>query len=595
MSSRHTAALAASLFSFIAVADAPLSYDEAVTVTATRTPVAVADALAPVVVVTGDELRASAMVDLAEALRFVAGIEIGRNGGPGQATSLFLRGTNSNHTQVLIDGVRVNPGTLGAAAIQHIRPADVERIEIVKGPRSTLYGTEAIGGVINVITRRAGRPLDLRVDAGVGADATRAVGAGIAARGNAWYGGVRADRLDTDGYPTLVGATRDRGYDNRSWKAHVGHDADGIGVEARQWHADGVVEYFDFFGAPVRQDFRNRASAVEARFTGGTSRLLLRASRADDEIRQRESPDFVTTARTTVDVQYDVALAEVHEFTFGAVASRERTRALSFGSAFDETPSTHAAFAQWRRDDGENALLVAARRSDHDAFGGSFDFNLEAGRVLGDDWRVVAGVGTAFRAPDASQRFGVGGNPALSAEDATNVEVGLRGRLGDGRRVAVHAYENRIEDLVTFDPVSFTLVNLDRARIRGIELEYTHDAGDWYWRQSFVLQRPTDVATGDPLPRRARRTATSALVWRASGSLDARLDLLATGPRKDSGFSPDFIPGYVLVNAGVDWRFARGWSADLRVENLLDTDYQTALGFRQAGRGAYVGLHWAGW
>ena len=128
---------------------------DTIIVTATRTEIPLSDSTVPVDVITRDEIELSLASDLAELLRFEAGIDIGRNGGPGQSTSIFLRRTESNHTLVLLDGVRINPGTLGGAAIQNIAPEMIERVEIVKGTRSALFGTEAMGGVINIITRSA--------------------------------------------------------------------------------------------------------------------------------------------------------------------------------------------------------------------------------------------------------------------------------------------------------------------------------------------------------------------------------------------------------------------------------------------------------
>ena len=157
MSTRITAVLAAlsSIFVINASSAADSEPGDTLIVTATRTEIALRDAIVPVVVITREDIEMSLATDLAELLRFQAGIDIGRNGGPGQATSVFLRGTESNHTLVLIDGVRINPGTLGGAAIEHIAPEVIERVEIVKGARSALFGTDAIGGVINIITRRS--------------------------------------------------------------------------------------------------------------------------------------------------------------------------------------------------------------------------------------------------------------------------------------------------------------------------------------------------------------------------------------------------------------------------------------------------------
>lgn len=593
MRSLKLAALAASLIFPIALAaDAAMDLDETVTVTATRTPLALEDALAPVIVISGEELRRTATIDLAEALRFHAGIEIGRNGGPGQAASLFIRGTNSNHTQVLVDGVRVNPGTLGAAAIHHVRPGDIERIEIVKGPRSTLYGTEAIGGVVNIITRRATTPISFDAELGVGGYGTRSGGVSMKARSTAWYGGLRADTIDTDGFPPLTGGTVSRGYDNRSIHAHAGHERGAFRAELRRWQATGNVEYVDFLGAPSDQDFDNRVTAAEGAWTTTGHRTVLRLSRADDEIRQQQSPDFAATARTSVDWQSDWQLSPAQELTTGITLTRERTTAEVFGAGFDETPRTRAVFAQWHYRGDQNRTLFAIRHSDHDAFGGRFSFNAEAGRELSSRWDLIAAAGTAFRAPDSTQRFGFGGNPALAPEKSRNLELGLRGKLGERTRVSWQLFENRIDDLVTFDAVTFALDNIDRARIRGTELTLTHRVDRWTLRQSLVVQQPLDLGTGEPLPRRARRSAQSSVQWQLDDAWSFSGDLLLTGKRKDSGFSPDYIPGYALLNLSAEWRIGEHWAADVRVENALDADYETALGFAQSGRALYARVRW---
>ncbi len=570
----------------------PLDTEDTVVVTATRTPLALEDVLAPVIVIDGDTVRRTATFDLAETLRLYAGIEIGRAGGPGQQTSLFVRGTNSNHVQVMIDGVRINPGTLGGAAIQHVNPADIERIEVVKGPRSTLYGTEAIGGVVNIITKRAEAPLALDAVAGVGSFGTRQAGGGIKVRDGDWSSGLRADHGSTDGFPPQAGATRDRGYDNLSLRAFGTWHGATASLEASHWQADGNVEYLDFFGAPVDQDFRNTASALTARFSLGASATTVRVTRATDEIDQTQSPDFAHTRRLTLEWQSDVPLAPTHDLTAGVASVSEDTEAEVFGSAFDEAPDSNAVFVQYAWAPAGERLLVAARHTDHDGFGTHTTWNLEYGYELTENWRVIAAAGTAFRAPDSTERFGFGGNAGLRPETVRNFELGLRGKLGDDKRIELQLYRNTIDDLILFDTTTFTLANLERARITGIEVAYVQDIGSVRWRQSATLADPENLTTGEPLPRRAERSAQTSLTWQATGDLELGADLVATGERKDSAFGPDFIDGYVLLNLSAAWTPAPGWSLEARVENATDADYETALGFPAADRAAFVRVRW---
>ena len=206
--------------------------------------------------------------DLGDALRFVPGVEVARLGGPGQQTSLFVRGTESNHVLVLMDGLRINPGTIGTAAIQNIAPEFVERVEIVKGPRSTLYGSDAIGGVINVITRR-GADEGGSVQAGFGQlryAKRKPFRAGIGGeRAEASFG---ASWLESDGFPTRTGDTTDRGYENTSFTASARADAGPVELGVRGWYASGTTAVLGLFrhaGRPGLREFGTRGHRRNSR------------------------------------------------------------------------------------------------------------------------------------------------------------------------------------------------------------------------------------------------------------------------------------------------------------------------------------------
>ena len=192
-------------------------------VTATRIPTPVEEVLAPVIVIDRDTIERSVAGDAADLLRFHAGLDLARSGGPGQTTAVFIRGAESNHTLVLVDGVRINPGTIGLAALQNIQPSQIERIEVVKGPRSALYGTDAIGGVINVITRRGVRD-GWSAEAGYGDYDTRQASMNGAVTAGPVEFDLGVSWLDSDGFPTRTTDGTDRGYDNLGINAQVAAD-----------------------------------------------------------------------------------------------------------------------------------------------------------------------------------------------------------------------------------------------------------------------------------------------------------------------------------------------------------------------------------
>ncbi len=355
--SRLALAVAAAFFSCQAFAQDDL---EETIVTATRTPVPLDAVGAPVIVISRDDIERSLASDVSELLQTHAGLEIARNGGPGQTTSLFMRGTESNHTVVLIDGVRINPGTIGGAALQNIAPESLERIEIVKGPRSSLYGTDAIGGVVQLFTRGAAKD-GVSAGATFGSHSTQQLfgdaamtageklkfgfgGSYARERGHAGFRRRRfRSRLSQRHRPRVRGARRHRRADDSARAA---------------WRAAGRTEYSSqtFSDPPyadVSQDFENSVYSLESDYRDDDGfGVRATVSRALDDIEQLQAGfgpadfDYARTQRTTVDVQSDLAAIGAHTLSFGVQRSDENTRAQSFGTVFDEDTLVTQAFVQ---------------------------------------------------------------------------------------------------------------------------------------------------------------------------------------------------------------------------------------------------------
>lgn len=561
--------------------------------TAARIPQHLSDATIPVLVISRAEIERSQAGDLAELLRFHAGVDLGRNGGPGQNTGMFLRGSESNHTLVLVDGVEINPGTLGGAAISNIRPDIIERIEIVKGPRSALWGSEAIGGVLNIITRSAQDGVAWSASAGSGKYDTRS--ASFEARMRGEHGGVVLgfSNVDSDGFAARKGSDLDRAHDNTTLNLKADTSYGSAILSARYWEARGNTEYLDFFLAPVEQDYVNSVLASDIGLTLSEqwqSELTLSQSR--DEIFQLNSDDYVSTDRVTANWQNTLSPIAQHTVLAGVSLSEERTESLSFGSFFKDATRMREAYVSDYIELAEHRLLLSARHSYHDAFGSAFTWNIEPAIQIAENARLTLGLGTAYRAPDGTDRFGFGGNPDLRPERARNAEIGLQIDLGSAR-LATSLYQNSIDDLVeyVFDPQTFDggNINVGRARIRGIETSYEVIGRDWRWRIAAVVQDPENRADGSTLARRARRSFSTSLARDVSwGQLG--LDLLATESRRDSPFSSIVNAGYVLANLTARLDINERMALRMRLENLLDSDYETAAGFNSAGRGASLSL-----
>ncbi len=580
------AACLASLLFCSSTSLAEITIGETIVVTATRTEIPLHDAIVPVTVISREEIELSLANDLAELLRFQAGIDLGRNGGPGQSTSVFLRGTESNHALVLLDGVRINPGTLGGAAIQHIAPEIIERVEIVSGARSALFGTDAIGGVINIITRRAEHAY---IESSVGSGSFDARSGYVSAGNHSDRGefGVTLNWQETDGFAPRVESDIERGYENLSANLYAARRFGDSEFSFRHWQTEGLVEYLDFFLTPVDQDFRNTTTAVEldSKWSdSGTSKLIV--SFMQDDISQNQSDDFVKSDRASFDWQYSHSLAE-HTLAAGLYAIDENAETLSFGSGFDEDTSVRAVFVQDQWSRGRHRSFVALRVTDHESFGNHTTWNAEYAFDINDAWSLTAGLGHAFRAPDATDRFGFGGNPDLLPELADEIQVGLHYSPGSRHQLDIEFYLNDIEDLIEFDLQSFTLQNIASAEVRGAQVAYEYRGEDFVLRAEAVRQSADNAATGQRLLRRAEKSATLSYTLDI-GAHRVGLSIFASGDRED--FGGVRLHGYVLANLMTQFRLSEAWSLHGRIDNLLNTEYQTAENFRMQERSGFVEL-----
>ena len=425
---------------------------------------------APVIVITRNDIERSLASDVSELLQQHAGLEIARNGGPGQTTSLFTRGTESNHTVVLIDGVRINPGTIGGAALQNIAPESLERIEIVKGPRSSLYGTDAIGGVVQLFTRGAAKDgvsarrhlrqqchaADVRRRGAVGRASTSSSASAAAT--------PRATACPPSSTTTSIAAiatsparafaefaaTDALKFRARGWRSHRPHRILGADIRRSAVRARlaGFREQRVFVRRRIPRAGRPRRARQRRAARSTTSSSCRPASaRRSSTMRARGAP--------TVDVQVDLA-RDRHACVSASAPqhSDENTRAQSFGTVFDEDTHGDAGFrAGPVRRSGRARLAPRARLR------GSRNLRQRSHLERRIRRRPSAAArasrcrgGKAFRAPDSTDRFGFGGNPDLDPEVSEQVEISVRQKLGDRQQLSLlgvrqpHRRSHRLRD-----------------------------------------------------------------------------------------------------------------------------------------------------
>lgn len=569
-----------------------------IVVTPTATPTTLGHVAAPVIVITRREILESGALDLVQLLRFYAGIDVAQTGGPGQPASVFLQGASSGQTLVLVNGIEVNGGNLGLAPLADIPLADVARVEIVEGPSSSLYGSDAIGGVIDIVTRGDARRLHAHAALALGSYGTRDLTADAADGGRRFAAGADLSRYLTRGFPPLVGsgisaASTDTLLDAFArWRAGPRE-----GVVARLWQSRGTTGYLNYAGERRSENFRERLLILRGRLRAAAG-IHARLTLSDDENRllQNQRPDFARTRRLGLDGRLALTRLPAETLLLGVSLSHEHDSSLVYGTAYDRSLRVLAPYAEDIVRTGRNRFVVAARLSDYSTFGTHPTWNLadsyvwRSGTSLGVEW------GSGFRAPPAEDLYGYGGNPALAPESSHTLEIVARQWLGASARLGLNLYLSRIDDLIVYLGPSAAHPegineNVGRTQTRGAALSFTWNGRPWTLLARLDVQQPRDLETGDVLARRSERSA-SLLVGRRVLHGTLGLDLVAVGPRPDSPYTSVIDPGYVLTDLDGRWPLGGGLAAGFRLGNLFDVHYVEVSGYQTPGRSLLVSLRW---
>lgn len=562
--------------------------------TGTRQPVD--RTLAPVIVLGAAQIKPFWDSDIASLLQFQAGLDIARNGGPGQPASLFLRGSGSSETLVRVDGIRVNPGSIGGPPLSNILSSSVSRVEVVEAPRSALYGSDAIGGVIDIQMQQPNRDgFDWGAGISGGHHASRGFNAHAGGGNGTLFGGASANFFETAGFPPLVSSTQSSAWRNLSLHATLGVQGDAGEAYATLWQSSGTSDYLDFSGTPASEDYTDRVASVHMdRQINGIwySRLIL--GQYYNNIQQVQSPDFLNTWRNSADWRNDLALGKHNLVSAGLYLAHQHVNALSYGSGYDQVDNNHAVYAQDQIDWGIQRLVLAGRITHFSSFGSQFTWNTDYGMHFAPHWRFTVGAGTGFRAPTATDRYGYGGNPDLLPEYSHSLNAGLYHRMDDHVRIGLNLYRNRVSDLITFESTGTggQEANIGQATITGANLSARINYGPWHIQPGIDIQRPLNDQTGGYLPRRTRRSATLNLAY-GIGSWRLGAHFLAAGPTKDSDFSATTNAGYLLTTLTAGLQLAGHWRLRARLGNVFNVKYQTAAGYASPGRGLYLGIAYA--
>ncbi|HEX5336939.1 MAG TPA: TonB-dependent vitamin B12 receptor [Gallionella sp.] len=579
-------------------------------VTATRTAQSADASLASVSVITRQDIERQQAQSVQDVLRGVPGLTISNSGGAGKATAVYLRGANSDHVVVLVDGIKIGSATTGTATFQDIPVEQIERIEIVRGPRASLYGSEAIGGVIQIFTRRGGGALTPSASFTAGSYGTYNTVVGLSGGGEQGWFNARVNQQNTQGFNAcrgpggcLVIQPDKDGYHNSSLGLHGGYRFDnGLIADAQVLRANSKNKYD---GATV-----NEGEGVQ-QVLGGSLKfapmqiwnMTLRAGSSQDDVNNLLNGIFKSrfnTQRDSLSWQNDFALAESQLVTAGLDYQHDRIDALpnvtTPALVFTQTArSNKAVFGQYQGEFGAHSVQVSARRDNNQQFGGYNTAGLGYGYELSGGTRLTASYGTAFKAPTFNQLYYPGfGSATLRPELSRSLEAGVAGRGAFGKW-SLNAYQTDITDLIGYNTAPpYSIANINTARLAGLEGVLQTRLSDWDINGTLTLQDPRQTS-GANQGKLLNRRATEAMrieVAHEFGAYRLASSLYAEGRRFDDLPNRTRLGGYGLLDLRAEYRVAADWLVQGRIDNLLDKQYETVQFFNQARRGLYFTLNY---
>ena len=611
----------------VASPDSPDSV-ESVIVSATRLPTPESEVASSVTVITAEDIAARQERSLPDILKDVPGLNIVRTGGPGGQTVVFMRGTNSNHTKVLVDGIDVSDPSSSNASFDFSQflTQDIERVEVLRGPQSGLYGSDAIGGVINIITKSGQGPAQFQASAEGGSFETFNQTAGVRGSSGQLHYNANVDHFHSGATPVTPlellapGGTRnDDYYDNLTAATKLGYDVledFDVGLVARYTNTHLRVtgdDFSTFPSFPAAQQTRSstseyygRATAHLVSFAGFLDQTLgVAYTRKRSSTLEPQSPQegLATGERTKIDWQGALKFTPAHTLVLGAEHARDEIAEPL--SASNQIDSGYAELQSQLL--GSVYSAINARYDRNDRFGGKATYRVAPAYVItGTGTKLKASVGSGFKAPTLSELFQSYpafffiANPDLRPETSTGYDVGVEQALvGDRLRAGATYYYNRVRNLIVAAPaadgINLTYANIGRAHTDGVESFVVYSPIKAVTlRADYTYTQAIDDGSDQELLRRPKHKASLNAAWQATRAFSLNATVLTVSSwidgNRDFSVARLRAPGYTVVNLASSFDINRHFTVFGRIENLFDRHFQNPVGFMQPTLGAYLGI-----
>lgn len=604
--------------SFAAAQAAPSGQDNSlaqIITTATRSPQNPKDVLSDNVLITSEDIARAGQTSLLDLLQRQRGIEIARNGGPGTSSSVYIRGTSNSQSIVLVDGVRIGSSTIGGATWEALPLDQIDHIEIVYGPLSSLYGADAIGGVVQIFTKKGSGAPRASVEAGYGSYGSHSLSTSISGATDSEHRfsyAISAAHEGSEGFsatkPGNFSYNPDRdGYTKESASGQFALSlARGQEVGLTFLHSRLDAQYdsgASTYDTRTLQKLDNTAVFSRNQITADWSSLLQFSRSADksgdDSSATASGKNQANTIQTDLSWQNDIVIgADLLQLVLERRKEKVDTTSTPTLNG-DRSTNSVAALYQLKR--GAHLASFAVRNDDSSQYGSHTTGSLGYGYKINDSLRANASYGTSFRAPTFNElyypQYGVASN---KPEKGKNAEIGLVYDNGVSKASAVF-YRNRVTDLIVnasvcpVDPDNHAFgcaYNVDHAVLTGITLGGSTQLAAFTVRGSVDLQDPRDETTDKLLTRRSRHHATLGADY-GQGALKGGAEFILSGKRFDNVDNTSVLGGYGLLNLYATYDVARDWTLLARWNNVADKNYELAKNYGTAGSTVFVGLRYA--
>ena len=600
-------------------ADAAKNFVDPIVVTATRQALSASDVLADVTVISSEDIRNAGPTTVGELLGRQPGIEFKQSGGPGGSTSVFIRGSNANHVLLLVDGMRVGSATAGSPTWEYMPIEQIDHIEIVRGPASSLYGSDAIGGVVQIFTKRGDGPAQPFVELGYGTYNTSVLTAGVSGGQDGWRYSLQASdkqsdsisainnpnnpafNPDKDGYRTTSSSG------SLSYSPASGHE---FGIDYLYSNGWNRFDSGSPYTTPPSDDYKQKetVSSVNVfsrdRLTDAWNSTV-RIGQSLDDNRQLDNGQLSSSFKSTqtqYEWQNDIKLP-LGSALLG-VERVEQHVASSVSYAQTER-SINSVFAGWTGSLGDHSFQANIRQDNNSQFGDKNTGMVGYGYQFASNWRGYLSGSTAFKAPTFNDLYyppdGYGdvSNPNLKPETSVNREASLHYETAT-QQASVTYYNNDVKNLIQWAPIDPTFVttygytpsNVSSATLSGWTLAYNGKVGAYKLSGSLDLQNPKDDVLEKTLIYRAREIAKFGLS-RDFGDLNIGGELVSSGRRFVDTANTQELGGYTLVNLRANYRVSQDWSVFARANNVFDKQYVLDNGYATPGTNVFVGARYA--